>query len=139
MIQRSRLGFEGVRWFLDTLTSIRNKRGSSGYQTLVGMHQYLVSPMLYHSTTTNLQIGSGKIETTLTAAGKTAQKDAVPWKTTRCAKILRTDRPGVSHHLGKSVVTRQGEHARLDGHVIFRHPADGKVGLVFLTFIVPAN
>jgi hypothetical protein len=28
---------------------------------------------------------------------------------------------------------------RLEGHVIFRHPADGKVSLVFLTFIVPAN
>ncbi|KAG1749584.1 hypothetical protein EDD22DRAFT_958012 [Suillus occidentalis] len=70
--------------------------------------------------------GSGKIETAPTAAGKTAQKDAVSWKTTHCAKILRTDRPGVSHHLGKSVVTRQGEHARLDGHVIFRHPAHGK-------------
>ncbi|KAG1855245.1 hypothetical protein F4604DRAFT_2042442 [Suillus subluteus] len=71
--------------------------------------------------------GSGKIETTLTAAGKTARKDAVPWKTTRCARILRTDRPDVIHHPGKSVVTRQGEHAHLDSRVIFRHPADGKV------------
>jgi hypothetical protein len=103
------------------------------------MRQYPVSPTLYHPTTTNLQIGSGKIETAPTAAGKTAQKDAVSWKTTRCAKILRTDRPGVSHHLGKSVVTCQGEHARLDGHIIFRHPAHGKVGLIFPTFIVPAN
>jgi hypothetical protein len=95
---------------------------------------------LCHSMTiTNLHIGSGKIETTPTAAGKTAQKDAVPWKTTRCAKILRTDRPGVTHHLGKSMVTRQGEHVHSEGHVIFQHPADGKVRLVFLTFIVPAN
>ncbi|KAG2130585.1 hypothetical protein BD769DRAFT_1297329, partial [Suillus cothurnatus] len=92
---------------------------------------------LCHSITiTNLHIGSGKIETTPTAAGKTAQKDVVPWKTTRCAKILRTDRPGVTHHLGKSVVTCQGEHVCLEGHVIFRHPADGKVRLVFLTFII---
>ncbi|KAG1803360.1 hypothetical protein EV424DRAFT_1331009, partial [Suillus variegatus] len=70
--------------------------------------------------------GSGKSQTTFTAAGKTTRKDVVPWKTTQCARILRTDRPGVIYHLGKSVVTHQGEHAHLDSHVIFRHPADGK-------------
>ncbi|KAG1738717.1 hypothetical protein EDB19DRAFT_1829024 [Suillus lakei] len=71
--------------------------------------------------------GSGKIETTNpTATAKSVRQNAVPWKTTRCAKILGTTQPGTLHYHGKSVVMSEGEHAHLNSHVIFQQPADGK-------------
>ncbi|KAG1836865.1 hypothetical protein DFJ58DRAFT_846707 [Suillus subalutaceus] len=63
------------------------------------------------------------------ATGKSVRKNAVPWETTHCAKILGIVQPGVKpeYYQGKSVVTSEGEYAHLDSHVIFRQPVDRKL------------
>ncbi|KAG2110584.1 uncharacterized protein F5147DRAFT_745166 [Suillus discolor] len=70
--------------------------------------------------------GSGKVQTSLGANGKTARNDIVAWKETHCSKILKTAQPDIAYYQGKSVVAREGDIAYLNSHVIFHRMTDGQ-------------
>lgn len=74
-----------------------------------------------------IYIGSGKAESTIGTNGKTTRKGAVAWKNTRCAKILKTAKPGTSYFHGKSLVASEGDVAHLNSHVGFRQATNGQV------------
>ncbi|KAH7931055.1 hypothetical protein BV22DRAFT_999145, partial [Leucogyrophana mollusca] len=61
------------------------------------------------------------------ANGKTVRMDVVSWKNTRCAAILGTSHQNLHHYQGATLVTSEGETSRLNGHVIFCDPKDGRM------------
>jgi hypothetical protein len=71
--------------------------------------------------------GSGKAESTIGTNGKTTRKGAVAWKNTRCAKILKTVKPGTSYFHRKSLVASEGDVAHLNSHVGFCQATNGQV------------
>ncbi|KAG1728357.1 hypothetical protein EDD22DRAFT_742551, partial [Suillus occidentalis] len=66
-------------------------------------------------------------ESTIGTNGKTTRKGAVAWKNTRCAKILKTVKPGTSYFHGKSLVASEGDVAHLNSHVGFCQATNGQM------------
>jgi hypothetical protein len=123
----SRNGFVEERRCYVISMNAQNRPTCLVYQVSCASLHYQVSQAAYCCAFTQVYIGTGSPDTVIGASGKAQRMDEVQWKHTRCAKILKTSRSGISYYRGKSLVTSKGDRVDLNGHVIFRRPADGQV------------
>ncbi|KAH7917866.1 hypothetical protein BV22DRAFT_1076559 [Leucogyrophana mollusca] len=89
-------------------------------------------PIPPFSSDSHIHPGTGRFQTTARDNdGKTERDDPVSWAQTRCAAILKTNRPGTDFFQGSSLVTTEGDRSSVEGHVILLS-ADGTVEHVAL-------